>query len=79
MAVNYFHRSKLRLNFDLLAKVTYVGVPLMYKNTVFSETTIQSERKFHMETPYNKLAKIYTNCSGHRTKIATMHIYGKTL
>ena len=51
----------------------------MYKNTVFSETTIQSERKFHMETPYNKLAKIYTNCSGHRTKIATMHIYGKTL
>ena len=30
-----------------------------------------------MTTPYDWLAKIYTNCSGHMTKIATMPIYGK--
>ena len=31
-----------------------------------------------MKTPYDRLAKIYTNCSGHMTKMATMPIYGKT-
>ena len=30
-----------------------------------------------MPTPYDWLAKIYTNCYGHMTKIATMPIYGK--
>ena len=30
-----------------------------------------------MKTPYDRLAKIYTNCTGHMTKMATMHIYGK--
>ena len=28
--------------------------------------------------PYDKLAKIFTNCSGHMTKIADIPIYGKT-
>ena len=37
----------------------------------------QNELKFHMKTPYNKLAKIYTNCIGHLTKMADMPIYGK--
>ena len=37
------------------------------------------ELKFHMKTPHNRLAKIYTNCNGHMTKIATTPIYGKTL
>ena len=27
--------------------------------------------------PYDKLAKIFTNCSGHMTKIANIPIYGK--
>ena len=31
-----------------------------------------------MKTPYERLAKIYTNCTGHITKMATMPIYGKT-
>ena len=26
---------------------------------------------------YDRLAKIYTNCTGHMTKMATMPIYGK--
>ena len=30
-----------------------------------------------MKTPYDKLAKIYTNCSGHMTKMANMPIYCK--
>ena len=30
-----------------------------------------------MQTPYNKLAKMYANCFGHITKMADMPIYGK--
>ena len=30
-----------------------------------------------MKTPYDRLAKIYTNCTGHMTKMATASIYGK--
>ena len=32
-----------------------------------------------MKTPYNKVAKICTNCFGHVTKMADMPIYGKNL
>ena len=32
-----------------------------------------------MKTPYDGLAKIYTNCTDHMTKMATMPIYGKNL
>ena len=31
-----------------------------------------------MKTHYDRLAKIYTNSSGHMTKMATMPMYGKT-
>ena len=30
-----------------------------------------------MKTSYDRLAKIYTNCTGHMTKMATTPIYGK--
>ena len=30
-----------------------------------------------MKTPYDRLAKMYTNRTGHMTKMATMPIYGK--
>ena len=30
-----------------------------------------------MNTSYDRLAKIYTTCTGHMTKMATMAIYGK--
>ena len=30
-----------------------------------------------MKTPYDRLAKIYANCTGHMTKMATSPIYGK--
>ena len=52
--------------------------PLQHIKTVFfSETTRPIELKFHRKTPYDTLAKIYTNCSGHKIKMATMPIYGK--
>ena len=33
------------------------------------------ELKFHMKTFYDRLVKIYTNCTGHMTKMATTPIY----
>ena len=45
--------------------------------TVFSETTRPIGLKFYMKTPYDWLAKIYTNCSGHMIKMATMPIDAK--
>ena len=30
-----------------------------------------------MKTTYDQLAKIFTNCSGHMTKMAATPIYGK--
>ena len=77
MAINKCQRS--RLTFDLSAKVAHIGVPSSYLNIVFSETTRPMENKFHMLTPYDWLAKIYTNCYGHMTKMATKPIYGKTV
>ena len=75
MAINKFQRS--RLTFDLSAKVAHIGVPSTYLNIVFSETTWPMEIKFHMTTPYDWLAKIYTHCYGHITKMATKPIYGQ--
>ena len=34
---------------------------------------------FHIGTPYNKLAILYTNCSGQMTKMADMLVCGKNL
>ena len=30
-----------------------------------------------MKTPYDRLAKIYTNSTGHMAKMGTMSMYGK--
>ena len=35
------------------------------------------ELKFHIKTPYDKLAKISTNYFGHMTKMGDTPIYGK--
>ena len=75
MAINKFQRSRLTFNFS--AKVAHIGFPSTHQNIVSSETTRPFELKFHMKTPYDRLAKIYTNCTGHMSKMATMPIYGK--
>ena len=75
MAIRKFQRSRLTFNFS--AKAAHIGVPSTHLNIVSSETTRLIELKFHIKTPYDRLAKIYTNCTGHMTKMATMPIYGK--
>ena len=73
--MNKFQR--LRLTFDLSALVTHNGVPSIYQNIVFSQTIGPIELKFHVKTPYDKLAKIYAKYFGHMTKMAATPIYGK--
>ena len=76
MATNKFQRS--RLTFALSAKVAHIiVVPSIYSSLVFSQTVGPIELKFHVKTPYDKLAKIYTKHFGHMTKIAAIPIYGK--
>ena len=50
----------------------------MFKH-IFSETIRPIDLKFRMKSPYDRLANIYANCSGHMTKMAITPIYGKTL
>ena len=76
MAINKFQRS--RLTFDFSAKVTHIGVPSIYLNIVYSQTIGPIDLKFHVMTPYAKLAKIYKKYFGHMTKMTAMPIYGKT-
>ena len=77
MAINKFQRS--RLTFALSAKVTYIVVPSIYQNIVFSQTICPIELKFHVKTPYDKLAKIHAKYFGHMTKMAATPIFGKNL
>ena len=35
------------------------------------------ELKFHVKTPYDKIAKVYSKHLGHMTKMAAAPIYGK--
>ena len=77
MAIKKFQRSRLTFNFS--AKVAHIGVPSTHQNIVSSETTRPFDLKFHMKTPYDRLAKIYTNCTDHMTKMATTPIFGKNL
>ena len=72
MAINKFQRSGLTFNFS--AKVAHIGVPSTHENLESSETTGPIEFKFHMKTPYDRLAKNYTNCTRHVTKMATTPI-----
>ena len=55
----------MSINKDLSAEVAHIGVPSLYIET---ETTRPIEPKFRIETPYDRLAKIYTKCCGHMTK-----------
>ena len=59
MAINKFQRS--RLTFDLLAKSLILASHQYIKKIVFSQTIGPIELKFHVKTPYAKLAKIIQN------------------
>ena len=77
MAINKFQRS--RLTFALSAKVAHIVVPSIYLIIVFSQTIGPIEPKFHVKTPYDKLAKMYTKYLSHMTKKAATPIYGNNL
>ena len=66
MDINKFQRS--RLTFALSAKVSHIVVQSIYQNLVFSQTIGQIELKFHMKTPYDKIANIYSKHLGHMTQ-----------
>ena len=77
MAINKFQMS--RLTFALSARVAHIVVPSIYLNIVFAQTIGPIKLKFHVKTPYDKSAKIYTRKFGHMTKMASTPIYGKNL
>ena len=70
MAINKFQRSMM--TFDLSAKVANIKVPSVYKNIGFSESTWAIELNFHMETCYDKLAKICRNWPPHPYMVTTL-------
>ena len=57
----------------------YVCVLSTFSNIFSSETTGLIEAKFHLEPPWDRGTKVYSNGPGHMTKMATMPIYGKNL
>ena len=77
MAINKFQRS--RLTIALSAKVAHIVVPSTYLNIAFSRTIGPIDLKFHVKTPYVKLAKTFTKYFGHMTKMVAMPLYGKNL
>ena len=73
MALNKFQRS--RLTYALSAKVAQIMVPSIHWNKVISQTIGPIKLKFHVETPYDKLVKIYTNNFGHNKDGHHAHIW----
>ena len=67
MAINKFQRSRLTFGLSYWSPI----------NRLTCETTKPIELKIYMKTSYDRLAKIYANCSGHMTKMATTPIYSK--
>ena len=57
----------------------YVVCMSTFSNIFSSETAGPIEVKFHVEPPWDWGTKVYSNGSGHRTKMAAMPIYGKNL
>ena len=64
-----------KIKVDLSVRVTHIRVPSTH-STVFSESTGPIELKFHIKNPHDRLAKHYTTCSGHMTKVAAVPIKG---
>ena len=47
-------------------------------SSLFSETAWPIKAKYYVEPPWEGGTRVYINCPGHMTKMATMSIYGKT-
>ena len=64
---------------ESLKKKLYTPFPGQtgFLSDYFSQTIGQIELKFHVKTPYDKLAKIYVKYFGHVTEMSATPIYGK--
>ena len=51
----------------------------IFLNFFSSITTWPIKAKFYVESHWNEGMKVYSNCLGHMTKMATMPIHGKIL
>ena len=51
----------------------------MTVSNISSKATWPDVTKFNVEPPGAEGMKIYTNCQGHMTSMATIPIYGKNL
>ena len=51
----------------------------IFSNFISSITTRSIEAKFHVEPPWNRGMKAYSNGPGHMIKMATMSVHGKYL
>ena len=51
----------------------------VFLNFFPSITTRQIETKFHVEPPWDRRTKAYSNGPGHMTKMAVMPTYGKNI
>ena len=76
MAIDKFQRSMVDLWPFSLGR-SYWSLKHSFLTKVFSQTIGPIVLKFHVKTPYDKLAKIYAKYSGHMTKMTAMPIYGK--
>ena len=56
-----------------------LGLLSTFSEEFFSETTVPISVKFHMQPPGKVGKKVYLFGPGHRTKLATMPIYGTYL
>ena len=52
--------------------------PSTISNVFSSETAWPIKAKFYVEPPWEVGKKAYINGTGHMTKMAAMHIYGKS-
>ena len=57
--------------------VLYTCIYQLFSNIFFSETAWPINAKFHEEPPWELGKKVYTNGTGHMTKMAAMLINGK--
>ena len=76
-----FHDFSAHLSQRLMLEIiVYQSLRTSTISNIFSsETTGPIELKFHMETPLDAVTEVCSNGSGHMTKMAAYHIYGKNL
>ena len=74
---DYKYVSKVKVDLWPFSLGRLYWSPINILKIVFSQTMGSIELKFHVKTPYDKLAKAYAKYFGHMTKMTATPIYGK--